>query len=280
MKYLIASVALFAAVTAEAQLDPIGDLNSDGLVGVGDLMTLLGVFGNNYNELNAHPDCVPIEYNGYTYEVVQIGNHCWFAENLRTELDRNGNPIPYIDDLTEWAELERYDAAQTIYEFNDSLLAIHGRLYTWNAAIEACPTGWGVGWDTTPWFLLETESGMPVTSIAGLWARGQGSGCGVNLLDQSESGTNTLGFSALLSGDVFYSPSDSTAHFYGLNERTAFWTSTALVGNFCQFSDEMYMGGGLGRELLHPQFSDAVIRRGYTAWSGISVRCNKYLGDW
>ena len=271
-------MALCVAFAAGAQVEPVGDLNDDGLVGVEDLMTLLSAFGNNYNELNAHPDCVPIEYHGYTYEVIQIGSHCWFAENLRTEIDRNGNPIPYIDDLTDWAAMEVFDAAQTIYQFNDSLLAIHGRLYTWNAAMQACPTGWGLGWDTTPWFLLETEAGMPVTSIAGLWGRGMNSECGTNLLDESVDGNNTLGFNALLSGDVFYAPYDSAAYFYGLNERTAFWTSTSAWNNFCQFSHELYMGGGLGRELLHPQFFDGVYRKGYPAKSGISVRCSKYLG--
>ena len=64
MKHLLALMALCVAFAAGAQVEPVGDLNDDGLVGVEDLMTLLSAFGNNYNELNAHPDCVPIEYHG------------------------------------------------------------------------------------------------------------------------------------------------------------------------------------------------------------------------
>ena len=49
-------LALVVAVTAGAQVEPVGDLNNDGIVGVKDLMILLSAFGNNYNELNANRD--------------------------------------------------------------------------------------------------------------------------------------------------------------------------------------------------------------------------------
>lgn len=280
MNHLMTLLALVVTVTAGAQLEPVGDLNEDGLVGVEDLMALLGVFGNNYNELNAHPDCVPVEYHGYTYDVIQIGSQCWFAENLRTEFDRNGNPIPYIDNLAEWAAMEEDFPfmAQTIYEFNDSLLAIHGRLYTWGASMIACPTGWN-SYSDEMWFLLETEAGLPVTWAAREGSRGLGSGCGTNLLDESVNGTNALGFNSLLSGGILCLPEDSIAHFYGLDTWTAFWTTSAS-GNLCGYSGEMYIGGGVARQLFHPQFHDGSFRKGYFPKTGHSVRCSKDLGEW
>ena len=106
-----------------------------------------------------------------TFDVIQIGNHCWFAENLRTEYYSNGSPIPFIDNLNEWSDLDEYPYAQTIYDFNDSLLSDHGRLYTWYAAYSACPAGWGLGNDMEEWFLLEQSAGMPITEVEHLVSR-------------------------------------------------------------------------------------------------------------
>ena len=36
----------------------------------------------------------PFEYQGYDYETVQIGEQCWFAENLRSESYQNGDVLP------------------------------------------------------------------------------------------------------------------------------------------------------------------------------------------
>ena len=47
----------------------------------------------------------PLEYHGYDYETVQIGEQCWFAENLRAENYRNGEALstPGGTDLAEGA---------------------------------------------------------------------------------------------------------------------------------------------------------------------------------
>lgn len=42
--------------------------------------------------------CESPTFDGYTYDVVQIGNQCWFAENLRTTVLRDGTPITLITD--------------------------------------------------------------------------------------------------------------------------------------------------------------------------------------
>ena len=42
--------------------------------------------------------CESPTFDGYTYDVVQIGNQCWFAENLRTTILRDGTPITLITD--------------------------------------------------------------------------------------------------------------------------------------------------------------------------------------
>ena len=36
-----------------------------------------------------------VNYHGYDYELVEIGDQCWFAENLQTTTYNNGDSIPY-----------------------------------------------------------------------------------------------------------------------------------------------------------------------------------------
>ena len=276
-------MALVVAVTAGAQVEPVGDLNNDGLVGVEDLMELLSVFGSNYNELNTHPDCVPIEWDGYTYDVVQVGSTCWFAENLRTTIDCDGQEIPYVGSMEAWADMDMFDKVQTIYQFNDSLLSIHGRLYTWAAANTACPSGWNQGADENSWYVLEDAAGMPVTNIGRVYNRGVGSEVGSNLLSESAGGTNLLGFNALPSGWIQHAPWDGTTNFYGLDNWVGFWTTRA-GWDLCEFGGifgvDNYMGGGVARKLYHQDSefgNDGISRESTTGKFGLSVRCMKHL---
>lgn len=57
--------------------------------------------------------------NGLTYRVVQIGGQIWMAENLNYETENS-----------------------YCYENLISKCEAYGRLYTWNAAQNACPEGW------------------------------------------------------------------------------------------------------------------------------------------
>ena len=36
-----------------------------------------------------------LTYNGYTYDLVEIGGQCWFKENLQTTTYKDGTPIDY-----------------------------------------------------------------------------------------------------------------------------------------------------------------------------------------
>ena len=67
------------------------DTNFDGCVGMFDLLDLLSSIGTCVEVSWACGD--PLENQGYDYETVQIGEHCWFTENLRSENCENGDTI-------------------------------------------------------------------------------------------------------------------------------------------------------------------------------------------
>jgi uncharacterized protein (TIGR02145 family) len=87
--------------------------------------------------------------DGQTYNIVQIGNQTWFAENLNYA---TGN---------SWC-----------YDNNDSNCNIYGRLYDWQTALTACPSGWHLPSDAE-WTVLtdylggDTVAGLKMKNTTG-----------------------------------------------------------------------------------------------------------------
>jgi len=166
-------------------------------------------------------NCVPPTMDGYDYDVVQIGDQCWFAENLRTTVYANGDVIPagLIDG--EWTSTSTTAGATTVYGEGSShcvnsilyidacdeaqSLAEYGRLYNWFAVDDArglCPLGWHVPTDGE-WMVLEMELGMSESeAISEGW---RGTDQGTQLKSTSGwycdgNGSDDFGFSALPGG--------------------------------------------------------------------------------
>ena len=279
-------LALVVAVTAGAQVEPVGDLNNDGLVGVEDLMTLLSAFGNNYNELNAHPDCVPFEYDGYTYDVIQYDNMCWMAENLRTDKLSNGSGvIPFISSMEDWVNLIPFSSAQTYYDFDEDFLEEHGRLYSYAAAMQACPTGWNMPNDHYLWYRLEHEQAqLPIWELGmqNLGCRGCGTSSGHKLTDPEYGGTNETGFNAKHSGQVLvtylYGEEDLSAYFQGVNEYAMFWTENPNPWPCDACPGAFSIDGNCTIMTRRLDSSQGNIQRsGRDSRYGLSVRCVKTL---
>ena len=100
-----------------------------------------------------------VTYDGYTYDLVAIGDQCWFAENLRNEHYANGDAIP--GDLSDGEWMQHNDWRVRLRRGTSSLAAVtmksnladYGRLYNWYAVDDcawvvpkrlARPDGWGV----------------------------------------------------------------------------------------------------------------------------------------
>ena len=247
------------------------DLDGDGVIGINDLMQLLSSFGTMCEDLEPETGELtcgdPVSYHGYDYATVQIGEQCWFAENLRTELYRNGDFIPANLSDSEWSSTasgavavygedsgcESYspdgDACDPAWSLNE-----YGRMYNWYAVEDArglCPTGWHVPtdgeWTVMTGFLGdESVVGHEMKTAFG-WSDGG-------------NGTDSSGFSGLPGG--FYG-----GYFYNAG-REGYWWSSTSAGSYSYGSYAWH------RNL---RFNTSIIHRssGYYRRYGMSVRCVK-----
>jgi uncharacterized protein (TIGR02145 family) len=202
-----------------------------------------------------------VSYQGYEYATVQIGEQCWFAENLRSENYENGDAIPAGFSDSEWSsttsgatavygEGSSYcetftpdgDACDEAWSLNE-----YGRLYNWYAVEDArglCPSGWHVPTDGE-WTILtdhlggESVAGGQMKTDYGWFDGGNGS--------------SSSGFSGLPGG---YRTSDGfwLAGFFG------FWWSSSPNGS------------SAWSRYLNNTHED-VYRVNSTPRSGFSVRC-------
>ncbi len=111
-----------------------------------------GIFSNSNlggeNEVELLGPCggdLSVIYDGYTYPIVEIGNQCWFAENLRATNYNDGSAIPKKSNNTEWSNDTL--GAYSCYSNNDSNCNTKGSLYNWHAINNPsgiCPSGWKI----------------------------------------------------------------------------------------------------------------------------------------
>ena len=76
---------------------------------------------------------------------IQIGNQIWMTKNLNTSQYKNGDPIPQVQDQTQWQNLTT--GAWCYYENNTANGRIYGKLYNWYAVNDSrglAPEGWHI----------------------------------------------------------------------------------------------------------------------------------------
>ena len=162
-------------------------------------------------------------HDGYHYGSVEIGDQCWFSENLRSSQYADGTAIPEVTDNATWAGLST--GARSDYDNNSSNAAIYGRLYNGHAVEHAsglCPTSWHVP-SEGEWNQLEDyvgDSGFEGSESTALKA--------TTSWDVGPSnGTDNFGFSGLAGGERYW----YQGAFLYLNEDGYWWTSTNKSGN-------------------------------------------------
>ena len=162
--------------------------------------------------------------DGHSYKTVTIGSQTWLAENLNYKTD---NSYCYDDEASNCSK--------------------YGRLYTWDAAISACPSGWHLPTKAEFETLFAAVGGQNVAakklkSTSGWYGGG--------------NGTDDYSFSALPAGGRNYNGD------YGNEGNDAkFWSSTEDGSSYAYRMSLNYV--------------DDAYLMGYSKYNRFSVRCVK-----
>ena len=142
--------------------------------------------------------------DGIIYRTVTIGDQTWMAENLNFKISDS------------WC-----------YADSQSNCDKYGRLYTWQAALKACPEGWHLP-SEDEWRALESYLGMSEEQIDTMYMRGDGMGTKLKKVNAWESAAENkseydiLGFNALPGGFRLF----IDGSFVDKGIRGSWWTST------------------------------------------------------
>ena len=215
------------------------------------------------------------DYDGNVYNTVQIGQQCWMKENLRTTHYADGVAIPVGGSATSYTDPYYYD-----YTSSGFALAQRGYYYNWPAVMRGaasstanpsdvqgiCPTGWHVPSDAE-WTQLTDYVGGRSEYICGgntaNIAKALASELGWSSYsgacypgDQSVTGNNATGFSAVPAGYCYGSSFD------GADIHADFWSSS------------QYESGSNGAYYRYLYCGSTYVSWGTTdKFDGFSVRC-------
>jgi uncharacterized protein (TIGR02145 family) len=167
-------------------------------------------------------ECGVVNYDGFDYHTVKIGNQCWLKENLRNTHFNDGTTITEAEDSLTW--VSDSTGAWCIYG-GDSISmqaridteAYFGKLYSWKAATDPrmCPNGWHMP-TISEWKQLTDnyiESGCALKKVDGHWANG----------GPYAAPTDISNFSALPAGGRTYN-----ATFHLIDSSAYFWSNDPL----------------------------------------------------
>lgn len=168
----------------------------------------------NFTTLGPCNGATTLNFNGYTYDIVEIGNQCWFAENLRNTSPTDiCAPTPTIYTAVLPSDDISCGLPDTDY------LNAYGYLYegaiSWS---NHCPTGWSLPTNADFTALLSSVSNNAL-------ALQSTTGWGPTL---SGGGTNSSGFNAFPGGASDDNGAGSRP-WTGVGEQAIFWSSTTSL---------------------------------------------------
>jgi uncharacterized protein (TIGR02145 family) len=183
-----------------------------------------------------------VKYEGKIYNTVLIGNQCWLKENLNVGTQIVGSSPQLNNGI-----IEKY-----CYNDDSANCTTYGGLYQWNEAVQydtlekakgICPFGWHIPTKAE----FDTLSKFEHGNSNALKTINQGKENGI--------GTNTSGFSALLSGYRYIN-----GVFYRYKKTACFWSSTKFSEILADNMD------------LNEKDNDVSLDR-FNIINGFSVRC-------
>jgi uncharacterized protein (TIGR02145 family) len=193
-----------------------------------------------------------VTFNGYNYSSIVLGNgQEWMAENLRTAVYANGDPIPSVTNAAQWLNLTT--GAWVHYNFDSQYENPYGKLYNWYTVADprnVCPTGWHVPTDAEYTALSDYLGGEP-------YAGGKMKSTGTQYWQSpNTSATNESGFSGLPGGCLSVNTTFNSIGLYSF-----LWSSTGAFG----MATGLFLSYG-GQNLISDNYYYEL---------GASVRCLK-----
>lgn len=201
-----------------------------------------------------------VTYEGQTYHTVQVGDQCWFKENLNV-----GEKVVGTHEQSDDGKIEKY-----CYDNLSINCSTYGGLYQWDEMMQysttpgvqgICPAGWHIPTDDE-WKIMEGTIDGVYGVGSSMWDQSgfRGSDAGKKLKFTSGwynngNGTDANGFAALSGG---YRHTDGT--FVAMTNYTYFWQST-VSGTTTSWGRTLYFG------------EDRIGRGSYGKTYGFSVRC-------
>jgi uncharacterized protein (TIGR02145 family) len=197
------------------------------------------------------PGVPTLEYEGTTYNTIQIGTQCWLKENLNIGIRINGS-----QDQIDNGVIEKY-----CYNNLESNCDTYGGLYLWNEMMNysttpgimgICPVGWHIP-TNNEWDILMNYLGGQ--SVSGGPMKESGT---THWASPNTGATNSSGFTALPGGTWDW----DDQMFYSLSQYGLFSSSTQTASTSAYYRYLAYFTAIHG-------ISDA------TKHAGRSVRCIK-----
>jgi len=231
------------------------DSNLDGCTDLNDLMDLLAAYGEC--ALVEFASCGDLlEYQGYDYETVQIGEQCWFAENLRAENYTDGTSIPL--NSIENPVSGPNPNYKCFYGDDLSNVAENGMLYSWFASADSrgiCPVGWHLPSLTDFEALTQEVGGV------------SNAGSALKAVYPTWNGNDDYGFTAIPSGYFNWvtAPYSSDPGYFFIESYAYYWSSESSGSNSAYY---MILWSDQNSASLLPS-------NGNFAEDAMSVRCIK-----
>ena len=221
------------------------------------------------------------DYDGNSYNTIQLGNQCWMRENLRSTHFSDGSEIPLTSsEFSDEVPYRYYPDNAPVY------VTQYGYLYNWRAVCAnndtnsssvpsglqgICPTGWHIPsyaeWDTLRLY-MSSRTQYSCDQVVGQVGKAMASTIGWNLsngecyVGEYQMANNTSGFDAYPAGLMIQPPGQMPIfpRYFGVS--AVFWTTT---NNSSQYKKTWQVRSASST------FSGTITKKS----SGASLRCLK-----
>ena len=191
------------------------------------------------------------DYDGNSYNTIQLGNQCWMRENLRTTHFSDGTAIALTsNEFSDEVPYRYYPDNMSSYVYP------YGYLYNWRAVYVnndtnsssvpsgvqgLCPTGWHIPsyaeWDTLRLY-LSSRSNYSCDQVTGQVGKAMASAIGWNLANgecyvgEYQMANNASGFDAYPAGLMIEPPGQMPVfpRYFGVS--AVFWSTTSQSNQY------------------------------------------------